>query len=186
MYRELPLVVNGAANVASTCKYVYTSTTRAWWGVPIHIYLSVPGVREQYTGFHNWTSPCFMYVHGSSLLIFIKRHLLRFLSGKYSVWNLIKDFDFQKICNFKQTPLGLFLKSIPLLRNEAKTGYQYNYISLPANKYVDWVNECEWVEQHLLRSKRKRLRRKTPVHIVYYSCTYILGRREKKTKIALV
>ena len=34
-------------SVASGC--VYTSTT---WGVPIHIYLSVPGVRKQYTGFH--------------------------------------------------------------------------------------------------------------------------------------
>ena len=67
-------------SVASEC--VYTSAT---WGVPIHVYLSVPGVWKQYTGFHNWMSPCFMYVHGSSLLIILKRHLLRFLLGKYSV-----------------------------------------------------------------------------------------------------
>ena len=63
-------------------KCVYTSAT---WGVPIHIYLSVPGVRKQYIGFHNWTSPCFMYVHGSPLLIFLTWHLQRFLLGKYSV-----------------------------------------------------------------------------------------------------
>ena len=41
--------------------FVYTSAT---WGVPIHISHSVPGVRKQYTGFHNWTSHCFMYVLG--------------------------------------------------------------------------------------------------------------------------
>ena len=75
-------------NVASEC--VYTSAT---WGVPnhAHVYLSVPGVRKQYTGFHVWTSPCFMYVHGSSLLISLKQQLLRFLLGKYSVWKLKKD-----------------------------------------------------------------------------------------------
>ena len=63
-------------------KCVYTNAT---WGVLIHIYLSVSGVRKQYTGFHNWTPPCFMYVHGSPLLIFLTRHFLRFLLGKYFV-----------------------------------------------------------------------------------------------------
>ena len=41
-----------------------------------------------------------MYM-GHPSLFFLKLHLLRFLSGKYSVCKLIKDFDFQKICNFK-------------------------------------------------------------------------------------
>ena len=75
------------SSVASEC--VYTSAT---WGV----YLSVPCVRKQYTGFHNWMSPCFMYVHESSLLIFLKRHMLRFLLGKIFRMKVEKRLIFKK------------------------------------------------------------------------------------------
>ena len=112
-------------SVASKC--VYTSAT---WVVPIHI----PDVRKQYAGFQNWTSPCFMYVQGTFLLVFLTWHLLKFLLGKYSVWKLKKDFDFQKT-----NTTGLIFKK------SSKTGYQYNYICLPANNM-----SFEWIIQYLL------------------------------------
>ena len=77
---------------------------------------------------------CFMYVHGTSLLVFLTWHLLKFLLGKYSVWKLKKDFDFQKT-----NTTGLIFKK------SSKTGYQYNYICLPANNM-----SFEWIIQYLL------------------------------------
>ena len=121
-------------SMASKCVY-----TRATSGVPIHIYLSVPGVWKQYTGLHNWTSPCFVYVHGSSLLIFLKRHLLRFLL-RFLIFRLKvekKALILIKYVTSNKHHWAYFKKSNPLLRNEAKMGYQYNYICLPANKYVN-------------------------------------------------
>ena len=49
---------------------------------------------------------------------------------------------FSKKMLFKTNTTGLIFKKSSFLRNEAiKTGYQYNFICLPANKYVHWVNE---------------------------------------------
>ena len=100
---RVTLVVNGAAR----CGCVYTSAT---WGVPIHIYLSVPDVRKQYTGFQNCTSPCFMYA-----ACFLK---MAFISKIFRL-KVEKDFDFQKT---NTTRL--------ILNKSSKTGYQYtcNYI----------------------------------------------------------
>ena len=124
-------------SVASKC--VYTSAT---WGAPIHIYLSVPGVQKQYIGLNNWMTlvSCMYMGHPSSLiqvhsnnfpsmayisinslintLIFLKQHLIRFLSQKYFIWKLKKKTDFQKIWNLKQTQLGLFNKKNTFLPSE--------------------------------------------------------------------
>ena len=148
----------------------------------------LPGVQKQYTGFQNWTSPCFMYVHGSSLLIFLKRHLLGFLFEKYSVWKLKKRLWFQKICNFKQTPLGLFLKKF-FFYFGMKLKWGINIIIFACqqiNMSIEWMSEDSIftvkVEQYLMRAKRKSLRKKQKTFILFMIHVCMFWGREKKTK----
>ena len=78
-------------------------------------------IHNRDVGLHNWTSPCFMYVHGSSL-----RHLLRLLLRKYSVWKLKKkEFLFAKT----------FIRKIFRLKFEKNTFYLQRLL---LGKYSVW------------------------------------------------
>ena len=106
----------------------------------------------------------------------LKRHKLRFLSGKYCVWKLKKDFNLSLNVILKQ--ISLILKRFPL---ECSYNGVSIHICLQANNISYWLNEWRFKIYHecwTLRFRRKRLP-KTRIYCLFFM--YKFWRREKKT-----
>ena len=106
----------------------------------------------------------------------LKRHKLRFLSGKYCVWKLKKDFNLSLNVILKQ--ISLILKRFPL---ECSYNGVSLHICLQANKYfilTEWVKiqNLSWMLNIAFQKK------KTPENtIILFIFMNKFWRREKKT-----
>ena len=137
-YREWPPAVNGVARCGF---WMCVHKRNVGCTYIVSIYTSVYLVcGNKYTGFQNWTSPCLMYIHGSSILIFLN---VKILIRKMFHLKVEKRLWFLKKLLFKAkfTPMGLFSKSLPSFGMKLKWGINIIILNLLASTKICLLSE---------------------------------------------